>query len=186
MSDPWKDEFGRRMQQFGNHQEHDGDGQAVSVKVRVASGCFHREHSPNAYQSIDEYLRLHAPDDAPCSFEEHESGPEILVYLALTTAGVSLTAGIINLVTAIIKARSDGIKKGDRPDAPLEIIVRGHHQDGEYFEETILRVDSRSPLAHDVIERAFKKPLKAIEEKKAAPAKPNKPTGQTKKNRKKK
>ena len=120
MNDSWRDEFEQRMQRFGSHPKHDGDGQAVSVKVRVTSGCFHREHSPNAYQLIDEYLRLHASEEQHCSFEEHESGPELLVSLALTTAGISLLTGIINLVAAIIKARSDGIKKGDHPDAPRD------------------------------------------------------------------
>ena len=134
------------MSTFDEHA-HGDDGLAVSIKVRVTSGCFHREHSPQAYRMIDEYLQLHAPEDARWSFQEHESGPELLVYLAVTTAGLSLAAGIINLVTAIIKARADGIREGDQPDAPLEIIVRGHHRDGEFYEEQILRVDSRSPLA---------------------------------------
>ena len=174
MDNPWRNLFRRRMSMFDEHA-HGDDGLAVSIKVRVTSGCFHREHSPQAYRLIDEYLQLHAPEDIRWSLQEHESGPELLLYLAVTTAGLSLAAGINNLVTAIIKARADGIKKGDHPDAPLEIIVRGHHRDGEFYEEQILRVDSRSPLAREVIEKAMNESLKAIEAKK--PAEPSKPTG---------
>ena len=105
MDNPWRNEFRQRMSTFDEHA-HGDDGLAVSIKVRVASGCFHREHSPQAYRMIDEYLQLHAPEDARWSFQEHESGPELLVYLAVTTAGLSLAASIINLVTAIIKARA--------------------------------------------------------------------------------
>ena len=73
-------------------------------------------------------------------FEEHESGPELLVYVAVATAGVTLAASVINLVTAIIKARSEGVKKGDRPDEPIELIVRRVDDRRGLREETILRV----------------------------------------------
>jgi len=182
VDNPWRNEFRRRMNTFDEHA-HD-DELAVSIKVRVTSGCFHREHSPQAYRIIDEYLQLQAPEDARWSFQEHESGPELLVYLAVTTAGLSLATSVINLVTAIIKARADGIKKGDHPNAPLEIIVRGHHRDGEFYEEQILRVDSRTPLARDVIENALNQGVKAIEQQK--PREPRKPAGQKSKKRKKK
>ena len=176
-------EFRQRMDMF-DEEPHGGNGLPVSIKVRVTSGCFHRKHSPHAYRLIDEYLQCHAPEDARRSFQEHESGPELLVYLALTTAGLSLSAAIINVVTAIIKARADGIKKGDHPDSPLEIIVRGHHRDGEFYEEQILRVDSRTPLAREMIENAMNQGLKAIEEKKP-PAPPSKPAGPKNKKHKK-
>ena len=85
---------------------------AVSVKVRITSGCFHREHSPRAYELIDAALSKmsrSSPSDG-FSVEEHESGPEILVYLAVTAAGLGLAKSIVELITAIIKARSEGIK----------------------------------------------------------------------------
>lgn len=56
--------------------------EAVSIKVCVVSGCFHREHSPRAYELIDRGLAKRS--NASFAFEEHESGPEILVYLAVT------------------------------------------------------------------------------------------------------
>ncbi len=80
---------------------------ALSIKIRVTSGCFHREHSPHAYGLMDAHLATSA---AEIEFEEHESGPELLVYLALATAGLTLAKSVIDLITAIIKARSDGEK----------------------------------------------------------------------------
>jgi len=149
----WEDEFRRRMNRFEGSLPTPGNGIPISIKIRVSGGCFHREHSPNAYRMIDEYLRSHPSDDF--SFEEHESGPELLVYLSLVTAGASLTANVINLVTAIIKARTDGIKRGDRPSEPLELVVRGFDEDGKLKEERILKIDSWHDVNGDLIEKAL-------------------------------
>jgi hypothetical protein len=111
----------------------------VSIKIRIVSGCFHREHSPRAYEIIDSKLAK-LSRNLILGFEEHESGPELLVYVAVATAGVTLAASVINLVTAIIKARSEGVKKGDRPDEPIELIVRRVDDRAGLREETILRV----------------------------------------------
>src|SRR5437773_740124 len=134
----WQTEFRSRMSKFGARLP---DGfTPVSIKVRVVSGCFHREHSPAAYQVIDDYVKRADLFDVHCRIEEYESGPEILVYLAVTTAGLSLAKSIVELITAISKARSEGIKRGDRPADPLVVIVRGHSKDGEYTEEQIMRI----------------------------------------------
>ena len=85
-------------------------------------GCFHREHSPCAYELIDSYL---SRSTAESEIEEHESGPELLVYLAVATAGLTLAKSIIDLVTSIIKARSEGVKS-DRLKRPLRINRSPH------------------------------------------------------------
>ena len=149
----WEDGFRQRMNRFDTSPPIRGDGVAVSVKVRVSSGCFHRLHSPHAYQIIDEYLRFHPSSDF--AFEEHESGPELLVYLSLVTAGVSLGTNVINFVTSVVKARTEGIKRGGRPSEPLELIVRGFDEDGELKRETILRIGSWHEVSEDLIERAL-------------------------------
>src|ERR1035438_6191425 len=128
MNTTWQNEFRTRMEQFGASKVEGFI--PVSLKVRVESGCFHREHSPEAYRLIDQYLSGLGKPEVPFKFEEHESGPEILVYLAVTTAGLSLAKSVVELLTAIVKARSEGIKKGDRPSHPVEVIVRGHWEDG--------------------------------------------------------
>lgn len=104
MDTKWQETFRARMRRFEVRRPKSGADVAVSIKVRVSSGCFHREHSPKAYEIIDDALAS-SPTTGAFSFEEHESGPELLVYVATTTAAVSLAAGIVNLVTAIIKRR---------------------------------------------------------------------------------
>jgi hypothetical protein len=76
-------------------------------------------------------------------FEEHESGPEIL---ALVIVGLSLAKEVIGLITAVIKARSEGIKKGDYPTDPLRLIVRRVHEKDGFREEQVLTIGHRDPI----------------------------------------
>lgn len=149
----WEDEFSRRMEGFHSSLPNENEGIPVSIKIRPTGGCFHREHSPIAYQIIDEYLHSHPSSDY--DFEEHESGPELLVYLALATASMSLAANVINLVTAIIKARKEGVQHGDHRDAPLELIVRGFDENGKLREEKVITIDPWQNITEDLIERAL-------------------------------
>jgi hypothetical protein len=162
----WQSEFRKRMEDFGRAKTD--DLVPVSIKVRVMSGCFHREHSPFAYRLIDDYLTKAGLADDHCRFEEHESGPELLVLLAAATAGFVFAKSVIELITAIIKARSEGIRKGDRPSDPLELIVRGHSKNGEYFEEMVLRIPPNHDITPKQIEDALakQKPHKRSEWKK--------------------
>ena len=163
MDTKWQETFRVRMRRFEAHRPGRGASPAVSIKVRVSSGCFHREHSPRAYEIIDHAVSA-SPTDSPFSFEEHESGPELLVYVAATTAGISLAASVINLITAIIKARSEGIRNGDRPSDPLELIVRRIDEAAGFREEIVLRVASTDRVQKkqitDVLTKAVRKLLK--------------------------
>jgi hypothetical protein len=96
------------------------------------------------------------------SFIEHESGPELLVYVALGTAGITLAKSVIDLITAIIKARSEGAKKGDRHDYPIELIVRGFGDDGKIDEEVVLKFDSWVPVDRDLIEKTLKEKVSTV------------------------
>ncbi len=51
----WEDEFRHRMRTFETSYSPREDGLPVSIKIRVTSGCFHRECSHHAYRMIDEY-----------------------------------------------------------------------------------------------------------------------------------
>jgi hypothetical protein len=133
----------------GRRPAHAGDV-SLSIKVRVVSGCFHREHSPHAYALIDSHLRSLSPD---IEFVEHESGPELLVYLAVAASGLTFVNSVIDLITAIIKARSDGVKKGDRPDAPLELLVRRVDDGHEFREEILFRIGHTEPVDSNAVER---------------------------------
>ena len=155
MTSSWEDEFRQRIEAFETPFSAKGKGKAISIKVRVTSGCFHREHSPYAYRIIDAQLASYSSHDREFSFIEHESGPELLVYIALGTAGISIAKSVIDLITAIIKARSEGVKRGDRPAYPLELIVRGFRDDGKINEEIVLRFDSGNPFDREIIEKAL-------------------------------
>jgi hypothetical protein len=150
MDPVWKSEFRARMQSFESQRPPHGREVSVSLKVRIISGCFHREHSPHAYTLIDQQLASIPSSQRPeFAFVEHESGPELLVYLALTTAGVTLAKSVIDLIISIIKARAEGIKAGDRPSDPIEVIVRRVGDGDKYAEETVLRIgysDSTKPV----------------------------------------
>ena len=161
MPDPqWQQTFRDRMRGFHRRRSTHPGAAALSIKVRVVSGCFHREHSPHAYALID---RLPVPADV--EIVEHESGPELLVFLAVTTvatAGFSLAKSIIDLITTITKARAEGVKKCDRPADPLELIVRRADDGQEYREEVILRIGHADRVDATTIEGQINKALQKL------------------------
>lgn len=148
MDKDWDSQFRERMTSFEAAQPNRGI--SASLKVRVTSGCFHREHSPSAYAIIDKQLAS-IPHDRQEQFDlvEHESGPELLVSLVLATAGLGLAKSVIDLIVTILQARRDGIREGDRPSEPVELIVRRIDDRGNLREETILRLGPR-----DAVDRA--------------------------------
>ncbi len=123
----------------------------MSIKVRDDSYHFDRGHSPHAYRLIDAHLGTLSPADADFSLEEHESGPELLVYLAAVTAGVTLAKSLVDLITTIIKAKSEGVKKGDPPSAPLELVVRRVEDGHEFRKEVILRIGHAGEVNSKII-----------------------------------
>lgn len=151
MDSTWKRQFQHRMDGFAASTK--GAGAVISIKVRVDSGCFHREHSPRAYGIIDEYLRANRSDD--WRFEEHESGPELLIWVAAATSVVTLAASVLNVVSTIIKARSDGIARGDSAHAPIELVVRKVVSAEKVHEETVLRLFPLDPAEPKQIEVAL-------------------------------
>lgn len=144
MADAWQSAFRRRMELFTLQRPPKEDEVPASIKIRVVSGCFHREHSPDAYRRIDSYIDSLSLDELDFAFQEHESGPELLVYLAMTTAGITLAKSVIDLVATIIKARSDGNRSGDGPRAPLRLIIRRTRKDGDAREETVMEFEAHS------------------------------------------
>jgi len=158
MPSGWQQTFRNRMSDFEKGHITAKNTISVSIKIRVTSGCFHREHSPQAYRLIDNYLTT-IKDKAVFAFEEHESGPEILIYVALTTAAISLAKSVIDLIVSILKARSEGIKKGDNPQAPIELIVRRIQKDGEFKEETILRINHQDTIDAKLIDKQLEQAI---------------------------
>lgn len=143
----WLAEFRQTVGDF--RHRHAGNGRVVSIKVRVEAGCFHREHSPEAYKIIDARLRR-LPENLEAV--EHESGPELLVSLAVAAGALSLAKSVIELVTEIIKARSTGIKKGDHPREPVVLIVRRVDERNDYREDVVLRIGHTDRVDSGLIE----------------------------------
>lgn len=157
----WQRSFRQRMRRFADWRPGRPDETAVSIKVRVSSGCFHREHSPRAYAIIDELLSKTATTEE-VGYEEHESGPELLVWIGLGTGIISLAASVVALVTAIVQARSTGGRKGDSPREPLEIVVRQIKDDREVHEEVVLRVSYKEPADRRRIGRELNKAVRRL------------------------
>jgi hypothetical protein len=155
MSEKWEDQFRKRMDDFESAKS---SGNSVSIKIRVVSGCFHRQHSPEAYRLIDDYLS----QNRTLRFEEHESGPEILTWVKFGSEGIALAANVIALVVIIIKARSEGIKKGDRPSEPIELIARRTDGKKKIREEIALRFHAGDLVDQKKIEEAFTKSLQSL------------------------
>jgi len=126
---------------------------------QLTSGCFHREHSLHAYALIEHHFANFAVPESDFAFEEHESGPEILVYLAFATAGVTFAKSVIDLVIAILKARSDGVKKGDIPAEPVELIVRRVGDGDKFEEELVLRIGHNEPVDASAVARRLEATL---------------------------
>lgn len=157
VDEDWLAGFRKTVGRFQRKQL--GDGQVVSIKVRVESGCFHREHSPQAYKFLD--ARLRRPPEHT-EVIEHESGPELLIYAAVTTAALTLAKSVIELITEIFKARAAGIRMGDHPKDPLVLIVRRVDEKNEYREDVILRVGHTDAVDSDDIEKALKAAIEGI------------------------
>ena len=133
----WKEDIRRRLDAFSERNE--SDGFAISIKFRPPE-CFCRgNHAPVANRLIDDYQRHHPFDRDQYEYVEHESGPELLVYLAVGVAALGVLKSVIELATAIVKARSEGAKKGDQQHGPLVIVVRGFWPDGEFFERPVIK-----------------------------------------------
>lgn len=165
MDSVWEAEFRNRMHSFEVQRPPRQGEVAVSIKVRVSYGCFHREHSPEGYRLIDEHLASVPPSErSDFAWLEHESGPELLVYLALTTAGVTLAKSVIDLITAVLKARAKGVERGDRPKDPLEIIVRRVGAEDKFEEELVFRIGHSEPIDQKAIKAEVEVALKRLVE----------------------
>lgn len=164
MDPRWQRTFQERMNRFERQRPPRPGEVPISIKIRVVSGCFHREHSPRAYALIDSKLAKF-PSDSELGFEEHESGPELLVYLAVATAGITLAKSVVDLITAIIKARSEGPKKRDTPADPIELIVRRVGDDRELHEEVVLRIGKQDHVDAKAIAKQLDESLHRLVDK---------------------
>ena len=155
----WEGQFKDRLEKYLSLAGKDKKHIPLSIKVRPESGCYHRQHSPEAYKLIDQYLSKHSKS-AEYTFEEHESGPELLIVLDLAAKGLGFAKSIIDLLVVLIKSRYEGMRRGDSRDASLEIIVRGFDEKGTVQQENILRFNSDAAIDKKIIEKALGRGVK--------------------------
>lgn len=82
--------------------------------------------------------------------------------MAVATAGLSLAKSVIDLVTATIRARSEGVKKGDGPADPIELIVRRVDDAREIREEIVLRIGHNDFVDPKLIEKQVEEALRKL------------------------
>ena len=128
--------------------------ESITIKIRTEHGCFCRNHSRETNRLIDEIFQRN--NSYEFDYHEHESGPEIIAWLALGTAGLTVTKSLIDLITAIINACKEGRKKGDNQGGKLMLIVRDTYRTENSTEEIVLEI-----YENDLIDSA--KVKKAIE-----------------------
>jgi len=89
-------------------------------------------------------------------FVEHETGPELVLYLGVLTAGLSLAKAVVDLIAIIIKTINDSnaAKKEGKPS-------------GRYYEANAISIEERTPT-HAKIVKVISLPLsdKEVDRKK--------------------
>ncbi len=162
----WDREFIIRLEKFAEEVPGPPGAVPVSIKVRVTGGCFHREHSPIAYEMIDKAVDSVGPDARSLRLVPHENGLEIISWVEHV---VELMGSVILLVTAILHARAEGIRRGDRPAEPVELVVRKEASYGGVRELTLARLSRNDPVVKKDIERLVKEGLANIAQPTANP-----------------
>ena len=142
------------------HTPHRGEV-PVSIKVREVGRELDTRDMDQVYETIGRFLE-HYRKDSDFEVIKHESGPEILVYCAVATAGMTLAKSVIDLIAVILKARSDNVKKGHRPLQPVELIVRRTDDSRGISEETVLKLGPAAKVDRKTIEQKLKKPLSKL------------------------
>ncbi len=128
----------------------------ISIKIEGEKGCFCLEHSKETNKLIDEIVNR-----APFDFEyrEHETGPEILTWLAFATSGIVLTNSLIGLILKIVDIIKKGPEKGDEPKGKLSIIIRIENDgnlivEKEKLEDCLITFEILGNILKNVIDRA--------------------------------
>jgi hypothetical protein len=164
----WQEEIRRRLERF--HHDEDGQGMAISIKVRVASNCFCYGHHRHFEREMDRHRdmesRIH------WEYVEHESGPEWLLYLALTAAGLGvvekslgLIKSVVDLVALSVKSHAEERRRRNQRPEPLSIVVRGFDPvNVVFFEKPVIEIDWDSPPAEQEITDSLSEVIQQIAE----------------------
>lgn len=92
--------------------------------------------------------------------EQHESGPEIIVYFAIATASITLAKSIIDLISIIIKGLSNETKKQPgRIKISKRQLIKGKIEEEKLIELDIPISKGTEKLIEEKINTALKKTL---------------------------
>ncbi len=125
----------------------------IKIKVKSVNGCYHREHSPEAYKIIDNYIAQH--QDRNIIFEEHESGPEIIALLNFGKAGLELARSVIDLITTVINARIKGRERGDDRRGELLLVIKNTHITADLTYETVMEIYNNDVVTSEQVQAAI-------------------------------
>jgi hypothetical protein len=127
--DDWRLNSHNMLHRLQARRTHHRGDVPIWMKIRI-------DPTMPEHAIIDRYLENLAPADKDFEFEKHESGPELMAYLA---AGAGLASAVIGLITAIIVARSQTHKRQELPEKPIELIVRRFDEEHGVTDEIIVR-----------------------------------------------
>ena len=136
----------------------------ITIKIRVEQGCFCPNHSPIANKLIDKIMYEY--NSFEFEYHHHESGPEIIAWLALGTAGLTVNKSLIDLITAIINACKKGKEKNDNLKGKLLLIVRDTHRTKSSTEEIVLEIYDNDIISPEQIQKVLEKGIDKKQEKK--------------------
>jgi hypothetical protein len=153
MADEWL--LSNLRDRFSRFPKQDGE-LCISIKLRDKNNPYGWD---DLYSEIHELLqrgqdRRGIPSEE-WFFERHESGPEIITVIG---AGLSLAAGIVSLLTAIISLSSQKQTKG-RPPAELELSVRGFSWNDEFFDQVITGINLNHALSAGALNKKIAEAL---------------------------
>jgi hypothetical protein len=136
----WLHEFRQRMDAFRKTGK-EGDV-VISIKLRAEWGSFDQYGFPDLYPSLNAALRRRTSNDIV--IQEHESGPEWIVRLALIAGSLGVLKAVIELVTQALKSREKPRKYDDGRVAevpPLILIVRLIDEKSEFREKEVRKIE---------------------------------------------
>ncbi len=139
----------------------------ISIKLSPPSGCCCSHCWPETWKIINKYIYPYGPvghegealiksGKHQFVLKSHESGPEIIVYLAVATAAATLLKSIIDLINTIIK----GLSHEERKQPPKIKITRRQIIKGEIEEEKLIEIDF--PISKDIEKQIQEKIKKSI------------------------
>jgi len=123
----------------------------LSVQLRIAYGCCHRDHAPRTFELLDRRLGSISQDGFV--LEDHASGPKFLLQVDSTPPATALTDKLLALVTTVMDARNDGIQNGDTPCGPVDIVLGRAPRSGEYREKIFATVETGSKIESNEVRK---------------------------------